>query len=87
MDFSDFLPTLCEAARILPPKELMVDGRSILPQLMGQAGQPREWIYGWYARDGRTNAKEWVRDKKYKLYLSGELYDVTVDFMRRILWI
>jgi arylsulfatase A len=79
VDFSDILHTLCEAAGIRPPGELMVDGRSILPQLKGQVGQPREWIYGWYARDGKTNAKEWVRDKNYKLYRSGELYNVTVD--------
>ncbi len=83
VDFSDILPTLCEAAGILPPRELMVDGRSILPQLKGQAGQPREWVYGWYARDGKTNAKEWVRDKNYKLYRSGDFYDVTVDLYEK----
>jgi arylsulfatase A len=79
VDFSDILPTLCQVAGIQLSSTQMVDGRSILPQLKGQVGQPREWIYGWYARDGRTNEKEWVRDKNYKLYRTGDLYNVTVD--------
>jgi arylsulfatase A len=83
VDFSDILHTLCEAAGIRPPGELMVDGRSILPQLRGQAGEAREWIYGWYARDGKTNAKEWVRDKNFKLYRSGDFYNVTVDLYEK----
>ena len=43
----DFLPTLCEAAGIQPPAD--VDGVSFLPQLNGERGTPREWLYCWYS--------------------------------------
>ncbi len=39
IDSTDFLPTLCEAACVQIPAELQIDGRSFLPQLLGQAPQ------------------------------------------------
>lgn len=79
IDFTDILPTLCQAAGIPLPLELKVDGRSILPQLKGQVGHPRKWVYGWYARDGKTEIREWARDNTYKLYRSGYLFNVLED--------
>lgn len=79
VDFSDMLPTLCQAAGIPIPGELNVDGKSFLPQLKGQAAIPREYLHGWYSRDGKNDIKEWVRDKQYKLYRSGEFYHVSSD--------
>ncbi|GAG03110.1 unnamed protein product, partial [marine sediment metagenome] len=52
VDFSDVLPTLCEAAGVAVPGELGVDGRSFLPQVKGREGNPRKWIYCWYSRSG-----------------------------------
>lgn len=44
IDFSDFLPTLCELAGApLPAAEL--HGRSFAPQLLGRAGSPRDWVH------------------------------------------
>jgi len=81
VDFSDFLSTLCQVAGIVVPSSLKVDGRSFFPQLMGQTGDPREWIYGWYARDGKTKIREWVRNKNFKLYRSGDLFNVKDDLI------
>ena len=83
VDFSDMLPTLCQAAGILPPGGLKVDGKSILPQLKGLPAIPREWVYGWYARDGKTDIREWARDRSYKLYSTGDFYDVSVDLYEK----
>jgi arylsulfatase A len=68
IDFSDLLPTFADLAGGKLPAEVKFDGRSFAPQLRGEAGQPREWIFvqlgaGWYARnDG------------WKLNQRGELF-------------
>jgi arylsulfatase A-like enzyme len=45
VDSSDFLPTLMEIAGIEPKAEFEMDGRSFVPQLKGETGNPREWMY------------------------------------------
>ena len=79
VDFSDFLPTLCEAAKTEPPANLVIDGHSFLPLLQGENYQPRAWIYCWYSRDGKNNIQEWARTQRYKLYRGGKLYDISQD--------
>lgn len=80
VDSTDFLPTICEAAGIELPPMLTIDGRSILPQLRGQNGQPREWIYCWYARDGGPQAEfEFARNHDFKLYRDGRIFDLKND--------
>ncbi|MHC4636504.1 MAG: sulfatase-like hydrolase/transferase [Planctomycetota bacterium] len=80
VDFSDFLPTLAEAAGAPLPENVIIDGRSFLPQIRGQKGNPREWIFCHYTRDGGTETpKRFVRDKRWKLYHTGELFDVQAD--------
>jgi len=80
VDFSDFLPTLCECAGVPVPQEMNIDGRSFLPQLKGEKGHPREWIYCWFSRDGSdAKAKEFARNQRYKLYRTGEFYDIDND--------
>jgi len=79
IDFSDFLPTLCEAAGAEVPEALDIDGRSFLPQLKGEQGDPRDWIYCWYSRNGGTGAS-FARGHKYRLYSSGKFEDVTDGF-------
>ncbi|MEX0939537.1 MAG: sulfatase-like hydrolase/transferase [Pirellulales bacterium] len=87
IDFSDVLPTLAAAAGAKLPEEHSIDGRSFYPQLKGKAGNPREWIYCWYFRDGKPvgggpghTAGESARTHRYKLYLNGGFYDVQDDF-------
>lgn len=79
VDFSDFLPTFCDAAGVAIPEGLTIDGHSILTQLYGQSGTPREWAYCWYRRGGGGKAAVWARTQRYKLYASGEFYDVPAD--------
>lgn len=81
VDFSDFLPTLCEAAGVTVPSTLTLDGRSFLPQLQGKKGEPRKWIYCWYSRNGGPTGKEWARNQHYKLYRSGDFYQVSEDVL------
>lgn len=81
IDFSDFLPTICEAANIKVLDSLEIDGRSFLPQLFGKKGHPREWVYNWYSRSGEVNkARVFARNHRYKLYESGEFYEITEDY-------
>lgn len=76
---ADFLPTICEAAGIAVPKS--VDGISFLPQLRGERGTPRDSIYMWYSpRQSRDmTVRESVFNHGYKLYRTGEFYDLSAD--------
>ena len=78
VDFSDFLPTLCEAAGASIPEILSLDGRSFLPQLRGEQGNPRDSIYCWYSRGG-GKGEQWARNQRYKLYPDGKFYDIGAD--------
>ena len=73
IDFSDFMPTLAELGSTNLPGGVSIDGRSFSPQLHGEAGNPRDWIFNQYERDA------WVRNKKWKLYRSGNLFDMKND--------
>lgn len=84
IDTTDFLPTMLDAARVNPPKSLALDGRSFLPQIKGEKGNPRDWIYSWHdPRPGwdkdQFKLEEWVRNKRFKLYRDGRLFDISLD--------
>ncbi len=78
VDSTDFLPTMCEATGIPVPEKLAIDGRSFWPQLKGEKGTPREWVYSWYSRDGGPS-REFARNHRFKLYRDGEFFDVSAD--------
>ena len=81
VDFSDILPTLAELGSAELPADINFDGRSFAPQLKGKEGDPREWIYCWYERNGKRNkASQHVRDQQYKLYADGRMFNVVDDF-------
>jgi arylsulfatase A len=80
VDSTDFLPTLLEAAGGKVTDDLRLDGRSFLPQLRGEKGRPREWMYCWYAPNGGATAQqEFAATQRYKLYRTGALYDYGAD--------
>lgn len=79
VDTTDFLPTICESAGVDIPIKPKIDGRSFLPQLKGETGTPREWVYVWYSRGGGPTGKQFTRNQRYKLYASGNFYDVEND--------
>ena len=70
VDFSDLLPTFVEVAGAKVPTSLTYDGRSFAPQLRGQKGNPREWIYV------QLGSRWYVRDDGWKLNEAGELFDM-----------
>lgn len=81
VDSTDFLPTLCAAAAQPLPADMKIDGRSFLPQLRGEPGTSREWIYSWYApNQGRIDVpKEFAFTQHYKLYRDGAFFDTSRD--------
>lgn len=82
VDFSDMLPTTLQAAGAPVPDGL--DGHSFWPQLQGQTGTPREWIYCYYcSRPERTKPSRFVRDQRWKLYGDGRFYDVANDVLEK----
>jgi arylsulfatase A len=81
VDTTDFVPTLLEAAGVALPAGETLDGRSFLPQCRGQQGTPREWIYAWYSprQSADKTVREFAFNRAYKLYRSGEFYDLNQD--------
>ena len=75
----DFLPTLCEAAGVAVPSN--IDGVSFLPRLRGERGTPREWLYCWYSprQQADLTVREFAFDDRFKLYRTGELFDLAAD--------
>jgi len=85
IDFSDFLPTICDAAKVEIPSAIPIDGISFLPQLLGKKGKPREWIYSWYSPWAKQEElKEFARNSAYKLYTTDKFYNVKEDFYEKL---
>ena len=69
-DATDLMPTLAAAAGASIPNGQVLDGRSFLPQIHGEQGEPREWVFMELAREW------WVRGNGWKLDQSGRLSDM-----------
>jgi arylsulfatase A len=84
-DFSDILPTLVDLAAAKLPKELHIDGVSLLPTLMDKKKNHRDTIFCYYWDYGRNpnKARAFVRNHKYKLYDDNSLYDVENDRLEK----
>jgi arylsulfatase A len=80
IEAADMLPTICEAAQVSVPPDIKLDGRSFLPQLRGEKGNPKDALYVWYNPSGGASAKyEFAHDAHYKLYADGRFFDTVVD--------
>jgi arylsulfatase A len=78
VDTTDFLPTLIDAAELSLPEGC--DGRSFLPQALGDPGLARDWIYSWYSpRQRDRSVSEFAFDASFKLYRDGRFYDLLAD--------
>lgn len=82
IDTCDYLPTIMEAAGVPFPEGYVLDGRSFLPQLKGEKGDPRDWIFFHFEpMSGRVHRppQRFIRDHRWKLYEDGRLYDLEKD--------
>ncbi|HEY0769987.1 MAG TPA: sulfatase-like hydrolase/transferase, partial [Sphingobacteriaceae bacterium] len=80
IDFSDFLPTLLDIAgssgKVVPVK----DGVSFYPQLAGNMTKTRPWVFTHYEPNwGKYVRKTYVHNKNWKLYATGEIYNLRND--------
>lgn len=81
IDFTDFVPTLCEAAGLPVEAPEALDGVSFAPRLLGRPHTPREWIFCHY--DPRWNVPgqpgRFAEDGTYRLHQDGRLIHVERD--------
>ncbi len=84
IDFSDFFPTFAQLAGTEAPENLTVDRKSFLTQIKGERASPREWVFCHYdPRWSNWKPCRFVRDKRWKLYDDGRLYDLHADPIER----
>lgn len=70
VELTDVYATFVELAGAEPPSGVTMDSISFAPQLKGEPGTPRKWVFiqlreEWYARN-----------KRWKLYRDGKLFDM-----------
>ena len=70
IDSTDFVATFAELTGGKLPEKSKYDGHSLVPQLRGEPGMPREWVFNQLA------SMWYVRDADWKLNHLGELYDM-----------
>jgi arylsulfatase A len=74
---TDLFPTFLNVAGVTPPKDLLLDGRALLPG-SDRPAEPRETIYMKYDTKGRnTPTAEWARSVRFKLHADGKLFDLS----------
>ena len=70
VDATDWMPTFAALAGAKLPENVILDGKSFAPQLKGEKGTPREWIF-------MELGNQWyVREEKWKLNRANELFDM-----------
>ncbi len=87
VEFSDFMPTLAEVGGGQLPDDRILDGKSFLPQLLGEKGNPRDSIVVHYDIDPDDKPKfrrvRFAFDGKYKLYMDGRMFEVAKDWLEQ----
>ena len=88
IDSTDFLPTVMEATGKSLSAEQKLDGVSFYPRLFGMTGAPRDHIFCFYdPRPGwdkdRFRQFVFARDKRFKLYEDGRLFDLDNDILEK----
>jgi len=71
VDFSDFFTTFADLGGAKLPEAVTLDGHSFAPQLRGEKGSPRDWIFV------QLGARWYARNQGFKLNESGELFDMS----------
>jgi arylsulfatase A len=73
VDFTDFMPTFTQLGGADMPKDRVIDGVSFVPRLLRNQTNRREWVFT------EWQGKYWARDRRYKLYGDGALFDMNAD--------
>ena len=71
IDFSDFFPTFAELGGAALPAGVIIDGHSFAPQVRGEKGILRDWVYV------ELGGKSYARNTGFKLTNTGELFDMS----------
>lgn len=83
LDFTDILATIGDIVGVKAPAAWDTDGISILPQIRGEAGKKREWIFSHYSplhsEGANRESARFFRNHRYKLYHDGRFYDLVQD--------
>lgn len=79
IEFTDFYTTMANATGTGLGSDDPVDGRSFLPQLRGERGNPRGWILCHYQPYWGKQPGQFARTEQYKLYRNGRYFHVPVD--------
>lgn len=74
VDLSDIVPTICEVAGIVLPKDHIIDGVSFAPYLRGETQPLREWIYAYLGTQRVVRTKRWLLENN-SMTEFGQLYD------------
>ena len=77
VDFTDCPPLLMR--RCFTWQRRPIDGRSFLPQLLGQSGHPRDFVFLHYQPYWGAQPGQFARTQQYKLYRDGGFFDVPED--------
>jgi arylsulfatase A-like enzyme len=97
IDLSDMLPTFVELGGGEPPEDLIIDGTSIAPLILGkETGTERKWIMSLgsgaarLTKDGvrcrETFQKRVIRDKRYKVWVSTEKKIIRLHDLKKDPW-
>lgn len=79
VDFTDVYPTLAATAGIELQQTDPFDGRSFLPQLKGEPGDPRDTVFCHYEPYWNKTSGQFARTAQYKLYRDGRFYEPPID--------
>lgn len=94
VDFTDILPTLLEIADADPPKNHHLDGRSLVPLLLGKPAKPKPYVITWgnYENNSRRykdpanntdKLLDVIRGPRFKYYSDGRLFNANRDILEK----
>ncbi len=76
VEFTDFYPTLAEAAGVALGAGDPIDGLSFYHHLIGTSGKERNWVLCHYQPYWNKTPGQFVRNQAYKLYRDGRFFDI-----------
>lgn len=87
VDMTDMMPTFADLMGVEVPVDWDTDGISFYPELTGEKGPDRKWIFCHYAplNKGKAsrNDTRFVRTEHFKLYYDGRFFNTEEDPMEQ----